>query len=60
LIVPVTVGATANIALSFLLVSRQGILGAARASCLSYIAQFLVTALLLSLALRRRRQADRT
>jgi O-antigen/teichoic acid export membrane protein len=55
LLVPMAVGALANIALSILLVSRFGIIGAAQASCLSFLAQSVVTAFFLLSALRRHR-----
>lgn len=48
-------GAIANIAFSFVLVSRNGILGAAQATCASFAVQSLSTALILHLALRHRK-----
>jgi O-antigen/teichoic acid export membrane protein len=55
LVAPMAAGALANVAFSWLLVSRQGILGAAQASCMSFAVQSLVTALFLRSALRQRR-----
>jgi O-antigen/teichoic acid export membrane protein len=43
----IVAGAVANIALSYALVSRHGIVGAAQANCLSFLAQGLVTVVLL-------------
>ncbi len=55
LVAPMAAGALANIAFSWLLISRHGILGAAQASCMSFVVQGLVTALFLRSALRQRR-----
>ena len=55
LVAPMAAGALANIGFSELLVSRNGILGAAQASCLSFVVQGLVTALIVYSALRLRR-----
>ena len=55
LVAPMACGALANIGLSELLVPRHGILGAAQASCLSFVVQGLVTALIVYSALRVRR-----
>jgi O-antigen/teichoic acid export membrane protein len=57
LLVPMAAGAIANVILSLLLVPRYGIVGAARASCLSFVTQSVVTLLFLIDALRRRRAA---
>ena len=57
LMVPTAIGAIANVVLSLLLVRRHGILGAAQASCLSFVAQCLVTAGFMIVALRRRTAA---
>jgi O-antigen/teichoic acid export membrane protein len=54
LLVPMAAGAAANIAFSILLVPRHGIIGAAQASCLSFVAQCVVTAFFVIAALRRR------
>ncbi len=55
LLVPMAAGAIANLVLSTILVPRYGIIGAARASCLSFVAQCLVTSVFLICALRRQR-----
>jgi O-antigen/teichoic acid export membrane protein len=54
LLIPMAAGAVANMAFSSLFVPRFGIIGAARASCLSFVAQCIVTTLFLIAALRRR------
>jgi len=56
LLVPMAAGAVANIALSVLLVPRYGVIGAARASCLSFVARCAVTIVFLIWALRRPRR----
>jgi O-antigen/teichoic acid export membrane protein len=53
LLAPMTAGAVANVVLSMLLVPRYGIIGAARASCLSFVTQSVVTLVFLICALRR-------
>ena len=51
---PLAAGAAANVALSFLLVSWYGIVGAAKANCLSFGLQLLLTALFLYRLLQQR------
>lgn len=58
LLVPMAAGAVANIVLSVLFVPRYGISGAARASCLSFVTQSIVTLVFLICALRRQRAPD--
>jgi O-antigen/teichoic acid export membrane protein len=58
LLLPMAAGAVANIVFSVLLVPRYGIPGAARASCLSFVTQCIVTSVFLICALRRQRAPD--
>lgn len=55
LILPVAVGAIANVAMSFLLIPPNGTLGAAQASCLSFTAQLVCMFLVLRRAAFQRK-----
>jgi O-antigen/teichoic acid export membrane protein len=57
LLVPMASGALANVLFSVLLVPRYGVVGAARASCLSFVTQCVVTFVVLIYALRQQRAA---
>jgi O-antigen/teichoic acid export membrane protein len=55
LLLPMVLGAIANVTFSILLIGRNGIVGAAQATCASFILQNLATAGILIHALRQRR-----
>jgi O-antigen/teichoic acid export membrane protein len=57
LLPPMALGAAANVLFSFMLVSRNGIVGAAQATCASFLVQSIGTATILYVALRQTRQA---
>jgi len=59
LILPVIVGAVGDLGLSFLLVSTNGVVGAAQAACGSFALQFLATGFVLAYAGRARRLKHR-
>jgi O-antigen/teichoic acid export membrane protein len=54
LLLPMILGAMANVGFSIILIRRNGILGAAQATCASFLFQNLATTVFLLLALRRR------
>jgi O-antigen/teichoic acid export membrane protein len=55
LLLPMLLGAVANVGFSIVLIGRQGIIGAAEATCASFVCQSAATAAFLVEALRRRR-----
>lgn len=54
LLLPMVLGAVANIAFSFVLIRRNGIVGAAQATCASFVLQSMATTAFLLHALRQR------
>jgi O-antigen/teichoic acid export membrane protein len=54
LVLPQGIGAIGNIVLSIVLISRNGVVGAAQASALSFVAQLLVTGVVLRRSSRRK------
>ncbi len=55
LLLPMFIGAVANVGFSIVLIRRQGIIGAAEATCASFVFQNVATGAFLVHALRRRR-----
>ncbi|MGA2188610.1 MAG: oligosaccharide flippase family protein [Steroidobacteraceae bacterium] len=58
LLFPMVLGAIANVTFSIFLIRRNGVIGAAQATCASFVFQNLATAGFLIQALRRRRSND--